>query len=293
MYVLKLGNKPKGGIYMTRTLYAEVKSGERLVATDITDLTFFPKGTILTFSSEAYNTTSAAFKTIWKICDGTNNTPNLVGRFLRGGSSSDFTTGGGADSRNVTITSANLPAHTHGVGTLAMSALSATELPVSGLTASGLSISGQSISGLSISDLSVDSSGAHTHSGAGTTNAGSGGHTHSVSGSTNSTSKDLTGEFNPSNYQSNTNATDVFTSWENQSREGTDSSSGVRIKMDVNHSHGITGSTSENGGTHAHDVNVSIPEGGSHSHTISGGTISGGTIGGSITGGTVSGSISA
>ncbi|MDR1113830.1 MAG: hypothetical protein LBL50_01915 [Candidatus Margulisbacteria bacterium] len=94
---------------MTRTLYTEVKSGERLVATDITDLTFFPKGTILIFSSAAYNAASTGFKNIWKICDGQNGTPNLVNTFLRGGVSSGST--GGTDS--ITLKKENLPAHNH------------------------------------------------------------------------------------------------------------------------------------------------------------------------------------
>jgi hypothetical protein len=98
---------------MTRILHTEIKSGERLVATDITDLTFFPKGTILTFSSEAYNATSAAFKEIWKICNGQGGTPNLVNKFLRGGTSSDFTSGGGGDSQSVTLSARHMPKHNH------------------------------------------------------------------------------------------------------------------------------------------------------------------------------------
>jgi hypothetical protein len=98
---------------MTRILYTEVKSGERLVATDITNLTFFPKGTILIFSSEAWNATSAEFKSIWKICNGQNGTPNLVDKFLRGAESSNFTTPGGADSQSVRLTVNNLPSHNH------------------------------------------------------------------------------------------------------------------------------------------------------------------------------------
>jgi hypothetical protein len=98
-------------MFMTRVLYAKVEQGERLVATDITDLTFFPKGTILTFSSEAWSATSAAFKTIWKICNGQNGTPDLRNKFLRGGDNSGAA--GGADSQTVTLTVDNLPSHKH------------------------------------------------------------------------------------------------------------------------------------------------------------------------------------
>jgi hypothetical protein len=98
---------------MARIFYAKVESGQRLVATDITDLTFFPKGTILMFSSEAWSETTAAFKTIWKICNGQGGTPNLVNKFLRGGANSDFTNGGGADNQSVTLSLNNLPSHKH------------------------------------------------------------------------------------------------------------------------------------------------------------------------------------
>ncbi|GBR73360.1 phage tail fiber protein [Candidatus Termititenax aidoneus] len=294
-----------------------IAAGERMYASDINNLTFFPIGTILQFSGSEYtrltNARTADNEVIWTLCNGIDvngiTVPNLVDKFLRGAASSG--TVAGADSQSVTITSANLPAHTHGVGTLAMSGLTATELPVSGLSTAGLTISGQTISGLSISGLSADSGGAHLHSGTGTTNTGSGGHTHTASGNTTTgegththgvtdpghthttpreTSEGGTGTFElgyPSAVATDTvsflstNTTDISITNENSS-----------------HSHTFSLSTPENGGIHAHDVNVSIPEGGSHSHTISGGTISGGTISGgtitgSITGGTVSGSIDA
>ncbi|GBR73110.1 putative phage tail fiber protein [Candidatus Termititenax aidoneus] len=289
-----------------------IATGERMYASDINNLIFFPIGTILQFSGSEYtrltNARTADNKVIWTLCNGTPvngiTVPNLVDKFLRGAASSGTTAG--ADSQSVTITSTNLPEHTHGVGTLSMSALSATELPVSGLSASGLSISGQTISGLSISGLSVDTSGAHTHSGTGTTNTGSGGHTHSVSGNTGEMSGDTYGEFSVASdrgmIRSNTGVCSgravKGTYYSDGSTDTQNGVSGNGVKINLSHTHDFSFSTSENGGTHAHDVNVNIPEGGSHSHTISGGTISsgtisGGTITGSITGGTVSGSIDA
>jgi hypothetical protein len=95
-------------MFMTRILHTEIKSGERLVATDITDLTFFPKGAILTFSFTAWSATSTEFKKIWKICDGTDGTPNLVNKFLCGGISSGATGDG-----RMTLTTEHLPSHTH------------------------------------------------------------------------------------------------------------------------------------------------------------------------------------
>jgi hypothetical protein len=264
-----------------------IATGQPLLASDINDLTFFPKGAILTFSSDAWGATSTKFKTIWKVCDGTNGTPNLVNKFLRGSSSSGDT--GGADSCPVSIAAANLPAHSHGV----------TSLPVSDLSINGLSIaSGGGGHSHTVSGNAVANSGAHTHTGSGTTNTGSGGHKHSdISGSTGNPSKSLTGSFGQDDY-----CADVYTAggmlsttaWgydavSNRSGEG------FKISIDATHTHSFTSATTgDNSGTHSHDVNVSIPEGGSHSHTISGSTSEGGgthshTIAGTISGGSVSG----
>jgi hypothetical protein len=92
-----------------------IARGEQMKATDITDLTFFPKGTILTFSSGAWSATSAAFKTIWKICNTANHqadpnvVPDLTNRFLRGGTASDPPTGNG----KMTLSVQHLPTHSH------------------------------------------------------------------------------------------------------------------------------------------------------------------------------------
>jgi microcystin-dependent protein len=87
-----------------------IATGQPMLASDINDLTFFPKGTILTFSTAAWNTTSAEFKNIWKICDGTNGTPNLVNKFLRGGLNSGATGDG-----KKTLSANELPAHKHSI----------------------------------------------------------------------------------------------------------------------------------------------------------------------------------
>jgi hypothetical protein len=172
---------------MARILYTEIKSGERLVATDITDLTFFPKGTILTFSSAAWSATSVAFKNIWKICDGNNGTPDLRGRFLRGGTSSDAATGG-ADS--TTLTENHIPEHTHGYGTL--SATQGTTANTGGNHSHSFSINSiyndakwASSSGYLNPDITNPS--AITPKSFTTSSAG--GHTHSITGNTGSYGK--------------------------------------------------------------------------------------------------------
>ena len=48
----------------------------------------------------------------WQLCDGTNGTPNLVDRFIVGAGSS-YDVGGTGGSASVTLTTAQMPSHTH------------------------------------------------------------------------------------------------------------------------------------------------------------------------------------
>lgn len=67
----------------------------------------------------------------WHICDGTNGTPDLRGKFVIGGSTDGTYKGststsdmrkGGASSQSISITQNNLPPHTHSSGTLGINA---------------------------------------------------------------------------------------------------------------------------------------------------------------------------
>ncbi|MDR1453965.1 MAG: hypothetical protein LBJ25_08355 [Candidatus Margulisbacteria bacterium] len=72
-----------------------------------------PIGTIIAMRNTTYyNSSDAAFKAKWKICDGNGGTPNLRNLFLRG-MEEGGTAAVGIDS--VTLVAANLPAHTHTV----------------------------------------------------------------------------------------------------------------------------------------------------------------------------------
>ncbi|MDR2428175.1 MAG: hypothetical protein LBD62_00015 [Candidatus Margulisbacteria bacterium] len=226
---------------MARILHAEVKSGERLLATDITDLTFFPKGTILTFSSIAWGATSAEFKTIWKVCNAANHAvdnfiPDLTGKFLRGAESSG--TAGGADSQSVTA--AQLPEHNHG--------------------ATGLSVGNLSTDGLSINQ--------------------SGGHAHTVSGSTgNKTLEGKFSTYVITDGATNSGINIDFASGilsrDYSGNVLNDPAYGER-KTNISGCKGVSINA-----THSHDVNINITESGSHSHTITGsitgGSITGST----------------
>ncbi|MDR1452999.1 MAG: hypothetical protein LBJ25_03385 [Candidatus Margulisbacteria bacterium] len=95
-----------------------IQTGQPMLASDINNLTFFPKGAILTFSSAAWSATGAEFKKIWKVCNAANhvadpNIPDLTNKFLRGAESSGAIGGSDSGSANITLTPENLPAHNH------------------------------------------------------------------------------------------------------------------------------------------------------------------------------------
>jgi hypothetical protein len=85
-----------------------IATGERLLASDINNLTFFPKGTVLMYSSAAWASASTGFKKLWHICDGATvngyTTLNLTNKFIRGSTASGQT--GGTDT-------AQVPKHRH------------------------------------------------------------------------------------------------------------------------------------------------------------------------------------
>ena len=79
------------------------------VATTAFVQTVLPRGMIM-----MWNSTAASIPTGWQLCDGSNGTPNLQGQFIVGASASGgyvFGANGGATS--VTLTTGNLPSHTH------------------------------------------------------------------------------------------------------------------------------------------------------------------------------------
>jgi len=86
------------------------------VDTSGTGFGFIPQGGIIMWSGSV-----ASIPSGWAICDGTNSTPDLSGRFVvhadadSGGTYAPGDTGG---SDSVTLTEAQLPAHTHGPGSL-------------------------------------------------------------------------------------------------------------------------------------------------------------------------------
>lgn len=169
-----------------------------------------PQGGIIMWSGSV-----AAVPTGWALCDGSNGTPDLRGRFIigAGGAYAVAATGG---AETVTLAEANLPAHTHGFGTLAVaSGGSHTHTLASASAASGgnsFSINSRrqdgtnsifsGASGITLTESGAGGSftrvgsgggtsaadnisytGTHTHTLSGTTDSG-GAHTHTLSGAT-------------------------------------------------------------------------------------------------------------
>lgn len=56
----------------------------------------------------------------WKLCDGTDNTPDLRDKFIVGAGST-YAVGATGGATEVTLTTAQIPAHAHGAGSLAIS----------------------------------------------------------------------------------------------------------------------------------------------------------------------------
>lgn len=151
----------------------------------------------------------------WNICDGTNGTPDLTGRFVvhadaDSGGTYDVGDTGGSDT--VTLLEANLPSHTHtfsgNTGNESSGhthAFSGTTNTVGDHTHSipdGSGIDGvQALeAGSVIGTIQSGAAGAHSHTFSGNTSNVSNNHTHSFSGTTGSTGSGSAVENRPPYY---------------------------------------------------------------------------------------------
>ena len=117
-----------------------------------------PRGVIVMWSG-----TLATIPNGWHICDGTNETPDLRDRFILGVASSSENPGATGGSHSVTLTTANLPVHTHS-GTTDTSGAHRHNVEVRSSGEAGTRVmstySGWPLSGYQ----ETESAGAHTHS---------------------------------------------------------------------------------------------------------------------------------
>lgn len=141
------------------------------IVTRVNEINEFPSGGIVMWSGTIANIPSG-----WNLCDGTNGTPDLTDRFIVGsttdsGATHDIGDTGGANS--TTLTTAQLPAHTHSAGTLVTSSAGAHSHNFTAYRQTGGSTSYQLtesvLEGPSARTKTTDSAGAHTHSISGST----------------------------------------------------------------------------------------------------------------------------
>lgn len=156
-------------------------AGDRLIGTDVSNTSNDASGETVNFQIDAigdlilpagvivmWSGAVSAVPTGWHICDGTNGTPNLTGRFVV---HADADTGGtynvGATGGQTHIT--DVPEHTHGAGTLAADSDGAHshnyELPNDATRGSG-SLGARAVTGTT---TATSTSGAHTHTISGST----------------------------------------------------------------------------------------------------------------------------
>lgn len=143
-----------------------------------------PTGAILMWSGSIVSIPSG-----WALCDGTNGTPNLQNRFIVGaGDNYAVDATGGADS--VALTTAQMPAHTHGAGTIATSSAGAHTHTYSDSYILG---------GGSFLDTGDGGTDRQQNTQTLTTNS-AGEHTHTITGNTGSTGSDAAHENRPPYY---------------------------------------------------------------------------------------------
>ena len=122
-------------------------------------------------SRTTYAALFAVIGTTYGAGDGstTFNVPNLVNKTVRGSNSLGKT--GGADT--VTLSTANLPAHTHGAGSLSAKSAGGHTHNVmrSGSSGTNGACVQNSWNGWEITNVGIQSAGAHTHSISGTTDS--------------------------------------------------------------------------------------------------------------------------
>ena len=78
-----------------------------IIGVAATSTSAFTSGMIMLWSGSIGSIPSG-----WYLCDGTNGTPNLTDRFIVGAGAS-YSVGGTGGSSSVTLTTNNMPAHTH------------------------------------------------------------------------------------------------------------------------------------------------------------------------------------
>lgn len=85
-----------------------IATGERLLASDINNLTFFPKGTILMYDGDGWVDNQTIIG--WYQCNGQNGTPDLRDKFIKGSGNKPASGNG-----QMTLEAQHLPTHKHSI----------------------------------------------------------------------------------------------------------------------------------------------------------------------------------
>lgn len=177
------GERGLVGIYERFAVNRSLGDGERtswgpwarMVTEDmIIDST--PTG-IISMWSGAINTIPSG----WALCDGTSGTPNLVDRFIVG-AGSDYNVGDTGGEESVTLTTAQMPSHSHSKGTLTTNTTGAHTHKSGGRgtgSTTKFSIGGMGTEMGFVSDVGTTSSdGSHNHTISGSTATSGSGQAH-------------------------------------------------------------------------------------------------------------------
>eukprot|EP01083_Nonionella_stella_P170013 577733_1 len=119
----------------------------------------------------------------YQLCDGTNGTPDLKGKFIIG-SSDGFEAGSTGGSNEITIGIDNLPAHDHGVGTIATSENELEGSHTHDISGTATAIEDTKHSHALTSNALISNEAAHTHVIPSLKVTDDAGHSHEVGGST-------------------------------------------------------------------------------------------------------------
>lgn len=151
----------------------------------------------------------------WALCDGNNGTPDLRDRFIVG-AGGDYNVGDTGGEAEVTLTTAQLPSHSHGSGNLSTGSAGSHSHDSGTLSTNSTGAhthtsiyyrnpvpnanSGDSIYGASdVNSMTTSSAGSHSHTISGSTASG-GSHSHIISGSTDSAGSGQAHENRPPYY---------------------------------------------------------------------------------------------